>query len=153
MARTESISFQVHPNDEQEQINLMQKFHWSLLGSQEIKVQDSHLESRGDSIYSVTQSEHYVKLTFSRDLSLPNLKEIKQLETEFFDLPRPKYPKLFPGHIALWLIATVFYGIGLIGWIVYYLTYYKPRKEEADQVVEQTSRKRKEILRNLQQYN
>jgi len=45
MARTESITFQVHPNDEQEQINLMQKFHWSLLSTQEIKTIDNHLES------------------------------------------------------------------------------------------------------------
>ncbi|MBI1926102.1 hypothetical protein HYR99_17845 [Candidatus Poribacteria bacterium] len=70
MARTESISFQVHPNDEQEQINLMQKFHWSLLNSQEIKTIDNRLERRGDDIYQVSSSEHYVKLTFSRELDL-----------------------------------------------------------------------------------
>ena len=37
MARTESLSIQVHPNDEQSQINLMQRFYWELLSSQEIK--------------------------------------------------------------------------------------------------------------------
>lgn len=79
MARTESVTFQVHPNDEQEMINLMQQFHWSLLSSQEIKTVDNRLESRGDSIYQVTKSEHYIKLTFSRELDLPNLNEIRKL--------------------------------------------------------------------------
>ena len=37
MGRTESKSIQCHPSDEQEQIDLMQKFHWSLMSSQEIK--------------------------------------------------------------------------------------------------------------------
>ena len=35
--RTESYSIQVHPNDEQEMINLMQRFYWNLTSSQEIK--------------------------------------------------------------------------------------------------------------------
>ena len=38
MARTESKSMQVHPNEEQKLIELMQKFHWSLLRSQEVKM-------------------------------------------------------------------------------------------------------------------
>ena len=92
MGRTESKTFQCHPNDAQEQINLYQQFHWSLLSSQDVKTVDNSLEKRGDTVYSVRQSEHYVKLTFSRDLDTPNLSEIKKLESDYFrhlGLPEP----------------------------------------------------------------
>ncbi|MCX6639030.1 MAG: hypothetical protein NTW14_00930 [bacterium] len=153
MARTESISFQVHPNDEQEQINLMQQFHWSLLTSQEIKTVDSHLEQRGDDIYSVTNSEHYVKLTFSRELDLPNLNEIKRLEQSFFSLPVPKYPKLFPGTIWLYLVLSLFYGAGIVIWVAYFLMSYKPKKEEADCISQDNDQKRQQILTELAKFN
>lgn len=153
MSRTESTSFQVHPNDEQQQINLMQQFHWSLLNSQEIKTVDSHLESRGDDIYSVTKTEHYVKLTFSRALDLPNLKEIKNLEQQFNGLPRPVFPKLFPVHWVLWVVAALAYGIGVVGWVAYYLLYYKPHTEEATKLAQANEARRQQILAELQQYN
>lgn len=105
MARTESKSIQVHPSDEQAQIDLMHKFHWSLLGSQEVKTIDNHLERRGNDIYQVSNMEHYVKLTFSRDLELPGLNEIKRLEQEFFSLPYPTYPRAFSRLIAVGLFA------------------------------------------------
>jgi len=152
MARTESISFQVHPNDEQEQINLMQKFHWSLLNSQEIKTVDSHLERRGDTIYSVTKSEHYVKLTFSRELDLPNLNEIKRIEQSFFGLPVPKYPKLFPGTILLYIVLSFLYGAGIAIWIAYYFLSYKPKKEEADRISQDNEGKRQQLLAELSKY-
>lgn len=153
MARTESSSFQVHPNDEQSQINLMQKFHWSLLNSQEIKSVDSHMEQRGDSIYSVTSSEHYVKLTFSRELDLPNLKEIKELERQYNALPHPVYPKLFPASIWLWVIASLIYGIGIAGWVIYFFAMYSPKKNAADELSEQNRKKRDALLNELEQYN
>lgn len=46
ISMAESKSIQVHPRDEQSQIDLMQKFHWSLLNSQEVKTIDNHLERR-----------------------------------------------------------------------------------------------------------
>lgn len=106
MSRTESISIQTHPDDEQEQINLMQMFHWNLLSSQEIKTLDSGLERRGDTIYSVTKSENYVKLVFQRELNTPNLDKIKELEDEYFSLDYPNSPGL------KWSLITI--GIGLI---------------------------------------
>ncbi len=145
MGRTESKSFQVHPNDEQEQINLMQQFHWNLLNSQEIKTKDSHLESRGDDIVSVTETEHYVKLTFSRELDLPNLNEIKRLEQQFFSLPTPIYPKLFPGGFILLLFWWY-------AWPFYFFLSYKPKKEEADRVSAATQRKQQELLGELQKH-
>ena len=152
MARTESFSFQVHPNDEQKEINAMQKFHWSLLNSQEVKTVDSHVEQRGDGIYSVTNSEHYVKLTFSRELDLPNLNEIKRLEQNFFGLPVPKYPKIFPVSIWLWIV-TAFFTVGVVGWVIYFFKFYKPKKEEADHISQDNEQKRQQILAELEKYN
>lgn len=153
MARTESFSMQVHPNDEQSQINLMQKFHWSLQNSQEIKTVDSHLEKRGDNIYSVTNSEHYTKLTFSRELDLPHLKEVKELEQQYFGLPVPKSPKLFPGSIWVWLILSAIWGIGLVGWIIYFIVSYKPKKKEADRIAQDNDDKRQQLLNELAKFD
>lgn len=153
MARTESFSIQVHPNDEQEQINLMQKFHWSLLNSQEIKTIDNHLERRGDDIYQVTSSEHYVKLTFSRELDLPNLNDVKRLEQSYFGLPSPQYPKLFPVSIWLWVVTAFIYGAGIVGWALYFFLSYKPKKEIADSLSADNNSKRQQIMSELAKYN
>ena len=151
MARTESKSIQVHPNDEQSMIEFMQKFRWSLLSTQEIKVKDSHLEQRGDSIYSVTQSEHYIKLAFSRDLDMPHLKEIKAIEDEFNNLPNPPpLPKAFPMWAIVITILTC--GMGLILEIIYFFAFYQPKKQAFDRLVEQHRTKRKEVLERVAQY-
>ena len=154
MARTESISIQVHPQDEQEQINLMQQFHWSLLNSQEIKNIDNHLERRGDTIYQVTKSEHYVKLVFSRDLDLPNLGEIKKLEQKYLGLPTPKYPRLFPGGLVLWIILIVFlWFVVIVAWPIYFFLYYKPKKAAAFQLSQENETKYQQILAELAKYD
>lgn len=155
MARTESKSMQVHPDEEQKLIELMQKFHWSLLSSQEVKTKDSHLEENwsGDKIMSVTETEHYIKLVFSRDLDLPNLREIKQIENKYFSLPLPDYPKLFPVSIWMWVIGAFIYGIGIIGWFIYFFVSYKPKKEIADKRHEDLVRNRTQILVEAEQYS
>ena len=152
MARTESVSFQVHPNDEQAQINSMQKFHWNLLNTQEIKNVDSHLEQRGDAVYSVTKSEHYVKLSFTRDLETPNLVEIKKLEQQYDALPAVKRPVLFPGAWWLWGIATLFYGIGVIAWVAYFILFYSPKNNAADALTEQNKKARETIMTELEKF-
>ncbi len=153
MGRTESISFQVHPDDEQSQINIMQQFHWSLLSTQEIKVIDNHMEQRGDKIYSVTKTEHYVKLAFSRELDLPNLKEVKQLESEYNSLPRPEYPKMFPVSVWLWVVLALVYGLGILGWLIYYITSYKPKQSKAEDVHANLLKNRERILKEVQKYS
>ena len=90
MPRTESKTIQCHPDDEQEVIDTMQIFHWSLLSSQVIDKVDNSLESRGGSTYSVRRTEKYVKLAFSRELDLPNLSEIKKLEAAYLGLVKPR---------------------------------------------------------------
>ena len=150
MARTESLTIQVHPDDEQSQINLMQKFHWNLLSTQEIKSVDSHLERRGDKIFSITSSERYVKLAFSRETNIPHLNEIKKLENEYFSLPTPKLPKLFPGGIIVWIILNV---PGLVVWSIYLFAKYIPKKKEVELILADTHLKRSKILDELQQYD
>ncbi|UNC91117.1 hypothetical protein [Candidatus Contubernalis alkaliaceticus] len=94
MGRTESVSFQVHPKDEQSQIDLMQKFHWNMMSTQEIKTIDNYLEQRGDSIYQIKNSQHYIKLAFCRDLDLPNLDKIRELESEYHSIHISKKPDI-----------------------------------------------------------
>lgn len=154
MARTESLTFQVHPMDEQSQINIMQKFHWNLLSSQEIKTVDNHMEQRGDSLYSVTKTENYVKLTFSRDLETPHLAEIRELEAQNNALEPARYPDMFPIlPWWAWLLSALFYGIGIAVWAAYFLLAYKPKKEAADALTEQNLRSRQEIMAKLQQFD
>lgn len=183
MARTESKSIQVHPRDEQAQIDLMQRFHWSLLNSQEIKTVDNHLEQRGNSIHSVTNTENYVKLVFSRDLELPNLDKIKRLEEEFFSLSYPNYPD-YPTPIGCFMVVglAILFAVvaGIIGGVTssggtgvllgliaaagtyaaYFNLSYKPReeeanlrKEQADQKRAQTKEREQEILEAVDQFN
>ena len=159
MARTESISIQVHPADEQSQINLMQKFHWNLLSSQEIKTVDSSLERRGDAIYSVTKSENYIKLVFQRDLDTPNLGKIKKLESEYFSLEYKKPPK-FKGPIILIVVGLIIllggggtgdlagFGFMLVIFAggIFWLVKKIQKRKQLSEIYLSNNRKREEIL-------
>ena len=153
MARTESKSFQCHPDDEQEIIDTMQKFHWSLLSSQTIDKVDNRLELRGDTTYNIRSTEKYVKLAFTRELDLPNLNEIKILEAAYFGLPSPYYPKLFPIHFVLWVVLTLFYGLGIAIWLLYFFLSYSPKTAEAKRISQSNAQRRREILSETEKYN
>jgi hypothetical protein len=118
MGRTESKTFQCHPNAAQGQIDLHQKFHWSLLSSQDVKTVDNSLETLGDTTYSVRSSEHFVKLTFSRDLDAPNLNEIKKLEAAYFGLrepirrENPKKPESYLANALCCMIVPISLVVG-----------------------------------------
>ena len=116
MPRTESKNFQCHPDNVQNQIDLHQKFHWSLLSSQDVKNTTSGLERYGDKLYSTTTSEHFVKLTFSRDLNTPNLSEIKKLEAACFALDEPRRPERYS------LPVTIPYSLGMLGVFCLFIT-------------------------------
>ncbi|MCE5251365.1 hypothetical protein LLG96_14215 [bacterium] len=153
MARTESKSIQVHPRDEQQQIDFMQHFYWNLLSSQEIKNIDNRLERRGDTIYQVRNTEHYVKLVFSRDLDTPDLDKIKKLENEFFSLKQPKFPSKYPGGLGLWAILLIFaFPISVPAYYYYYYAKYKPDTARAERQAKQFEIDRHEILERLKQY-
>lgn len=168
MSRTESIVIQVHPKDEQNQIDLMQRFHWEFVSTQEIKTIDNHLERRGDTIYQVTNSEHYVKLAFSRRLDTPNLDEIKALESEYFALsvekPESKVSMsdyFFPfGGILFALIPAVGSYLALlffIGGYVYVFTAGRKdrakKREEYRQRVEYIKTRMQQIMIEIRKFD
>lgn len=84
MARMESKSVRVAPAAEQSTIDRYQKFGWVLLGSQEVFNRDSHLEEGAPgTINSVTETTHFVKLVFQRDMDMPYYNKIKELDEQF----------------------------------------------------------------------
>jgi len=111
--RTESVVIQVAPAYENQKIQEMQVFGWNLQGRQEIHEEGdaygrpSYLS---DNTYIIkTKVSHYVKLHFSRSVSLPNVDKIRVIENEYNSLPFPSSPSLMgPGCVI------VFFGIGVI---------------------------------------
>ncbi len=105
----ETKSLKVNVESEQSCIDDMANFGWELKSSQEINVKESHLESDSSDIYSVTTSEHYVKLVFSRDRAMPNYSKIIQLENEYYDIlkQKPKNPEPF-SFISAFILFCLF---------------------------------------------
>ncbi len=67
MAKYESRSIQVHPDNENSMISHMERFGWELKSSQDVVTKDTHDELRGDTVYAVTETERFIKLVFQRD--------------------------------------------------------------------------------------
>ncbi|MBK9334952.1 MAG: hypothetical protein IPM96_21765 [Ignavibacteria bacterium] len=42
------------------------------------------METRGDKLYSVTNTQKYVKLHFTRPMNFPNKEKFEQLQNEYF---------------------------------------------------------------------
>ena len=110
----QTISKKVRPNEEQATINIMSCFGWSVKSSQEINSKESHLERRGDEIYSVSTKENYVKLLFERNTEMKNYAQISQLEQKYNALCASTKPKFEKKQIILTLVLTVvFFPIGI----------------------------------------
>lgn len=114
MPRNESRVLQSAPMFENQLIQEMEKFGWSLQGRQEIhevgdsKGADSFL---GDKYVVKTKVSHYVKLHFTRDLDLPGLEGIRAVEREYFAVAYPSLPSW------KWYLAAVFCiasGLGIM---------------------------------------
>lgn len=114
----ETKSIKVSTSDEQSAIDEMQCFGWELKSSQEINVKDSHLEKGTftDTIYSVTTSEHYVKLVFSRDTAMSNYSRISYLENEYYTLVGQKPVKPAPFRF---LVAFVLLWVAIAPGVLY----------------------------------
>ncbi len=109
----ESSVKKVSPYDEEATINLMSRFAWKLTHTQEVNTKDSHLETRNGDLYSVTETQNYVKLTFERDTNMPNYERIAELEKEYTALTYSK-----PGAPILQILITValfclFFPVGI----------------------------------------
>jgi len=128
----ETKFIEVNPSSVERTIEKWGWFGWEIMGApQEIYNKDSHLEGRGDSIYNVTETTHYVKITFQREKTMPNYDELCKLEHEFDNPPKrlslPAKPKRF--GVIFGLLGFVPLIIGLIalfaaiGGVVNYLQY------------------------------
>ena len=111
----ETKSLTVSPHEEQSIINVWTNFGWCLKSSQEINSSDSHLERHGDTIYSVTTKENYVKLVFERDTKMENYDRIVALEDKFYTLinrePELKKVKISAIIAIIGIIAYVIPGV------------------------------------------
>jgi len=111
MERTESIVIQVAPSYENARIQEMAMFQWNLQGRQEIhEAGDAYgRESIVGNSYVIKQRvSKYVKLHFVRSMEVPNLDAIKQVESEYFNLPFPEPPV---SKSYLWPLFFIFCGI------------------------------------------
>ena len=107
-------SVKVHPDYETMEIEYRQKCGWEFVSTQEIYNKDTHMESSvfSNSVTSVTETTHYVKLTFKRD---PNnvKKEIRDLESKIDSLYPPEEPFLY--GCATYVVCFCFLaGIGVL---------------------------------------
>lgn len=123
MERTESIVVSVPPSHENAKIREMSVFGWSLQNRQEVVGHLREAETPGNLGAAVLRGafegatstktveyDHYVKLHFARDLSMPNLARIQELEAEYRSLPLPQPASLkAPGCFTLF---------GVVGFVV-----------------------------------
>ena len=150
MERTESLVVQVAPDYENNKIKEMQRFGWNLQNRQEIHEKGdafgrpSFLDS---SEYLIkTKVSHYVKLHFSRNLSLPNIDKIREFENEYFRVPFPVFPRLAPpGGIAGIILLFFWYPL----WPLYYFFIYQ-KKMAADRTqLAETLERQQDILKKI----
>ena len=112
----EPKKLQVAPSQEETFINAYAAFGWELVSSQEIKVKDSHQElgkglNKGY-VMSVTETENYVNLIFSRETSIPNYQQLNNCQ------------KKFEAAYARLMSAPKFRALGLIVFPIYLPIYF-----------------------------
>ncbi len=122
----ETVSKQVHPDSEQATIDLMTTFGWILQSSQEINTKDSHLEKRGNDLYSVTETQNYVKLVFTRDNKMENYAEVSQLEREYNNILDSK--PVAPPPFSL-IIGGILYLMYVVPGVIYTVVKIKGKKK------------------------
>lgn len=127
----ESKSIKVGVSQEQHYIDLMQKFGWSLQSSQEINVKESHLERSGDTIYSVSTGENYIKLVFRRDTEMKNYVKLKQLENQYFNV-LDRQPSSM--NIKTALLGLLFFVLPGVLYIVLKVTQKKKWEQEMENI-------------------
>lgn len=181
MERTESRIIQVAPAHENGMIEEMQRFAWNLLGRQEMRI-EGHTspdisvsafvaDSIGGTQSYKTKIKHYVKLHFARSLDIPNLERLRQIESEYFNLPFPSSappprgkdpPAGLFGLLALGflvmgiLIEPVFLlgaGVMVVAALCIGIPYDKKVKKHVENVTrirEQSERRAQELMAELE---
>ncbi|HEX4955368.1 MAG TPA: hypothetical protein VF017_18410 [Thermoanaerobaculia bacterium] len=158
MERTESIVVSVAPDRENEKISEMQHFGWSLQGRQEVVGHLREAEApdtlgaamfrgalEGATGRNTYEYDHYVKLHFVRDLHLAHGAEIRTLEREYFSLPMPSFPRLFPGGVFLVLLWYPF-------WPFWYFFGYRQKKAAAEAHLRAVQQRADEIATEVEGY-
>lgn len=80
-------AFRFIQKNEDSTIQLMERFGWELSSSQDVVTKDTHEELRGDTVYSVTETERYVKLVFKRDKERNNYEKYRRAEELYYLIP------------------------------------------------------------------
>lgn len=93
-------TLEIKNSEEQSTIEFWSQFGWNLKSSQRVFNKDSHLERRGDSTYSVTETVDFTKLVFERDKSHPNYQQIVQLEGQYLRYAQ-SMPKDRPQNVQM----------------------------------------------------
>lgn len=156
MAKMETRSVAVSPEQEQGTIEIYEKFGWEVQGSQEILSENTRNETRtslmgNNELWNITTKTNYVKIVFKRDKEMKNYDKVCELEKEY-ELNEALYvnsPNFLPGKVLLVIIIACLIvaisgfsggeiGIGLVGILIgggifalRYFTYYKPRDTKA----------------------
>jgi hypothetical protein len=106
----ETKTIEVSPGYADDAVNTWAVFGWELHSRQTIKNKSSSLENRGGEIYQVTESEHYVELTFQRDSSIPHYAELAAFQKQYDAVPGPagNRSNLFSK------LSLIIMGIGLV---------------------------------------
>ena len=152
MARTESKVEQVHPALENQTIKLRESFGWSLVGSQEVNLDKGFAQGNSGAVYH--RSSKHIKLTFSRDLNLPNLNEIKDLERKYEQERQISEPSFFPGvplgddEFENPIVGIIKFSINVFA-LIYFPFYiflvYPNKKKEYEESMERRDKIRKEV--------
>ena len=107
-------SFTCHPDYEQEVIDFRRKVGWEFISTQEIYNKDTHMEGGffTNTITSITETTHYVKITFQRDRDKVN-PELLSLERQIDDSHAPKEPRTWGGlalalGFGMWILPGIF---------------------------------------------
>ena len=117
MALKEFKSITVSPDTEEDEIRLWQTFGWELVGApQEVRTADSQIKTGADEdyeYYKTIAGVHYIKLSFERKPDREHYEELKQLETQYYELKDPYCP--YPPSFKVWLILII---IGFIFYLI-----------------------------------
>lgn len=149
-AHWESKTLQILPSDEEDTIEEYQLFGWELSSSQTIDRKDSHLENNFGTIYSVTESVNYVKLTFRRNLNMIGYNEIADIEKRYrtaCSISAPEEPGKTMMIVGMVGVLISFIGLLPIGLPVAIFCFVKHIKDKNayEQEYEQYIKLREEI--------
>ena len=113
MANLETKIIKVQPSEEESAIRFMQIFKWDLINNQEVYNKNTRMEDDfwTEGINVITETTHYVKLTFRRDTNIPCYLELIKYENEYRDLLNIDKPKKFTNRWdSLFGICFIFIG-------------------------------------------